>query len=400
MRKHHFAWLLAAGSTTLALVACGGNEPNYGTPATVDPGFIPGAGIAPPRFAYVANFTSNNVSGYTVNPTDGKLTNMGLSWATGNGPVSIATDPLVKFAYVANSDDDNISVFSIADPSGVLTAVAGAPIAAGDRPMSVAVDPQGRYVYVANAGDNTVSAYVRDTSSGLMNGVTGSPFSAGGTEPTSVTVDPSGKFVYVANFVSNTIAIFSIDSASSASHTPGALTSVGVIATDAAPTSITIGVVEGASTKSYVAYVANFGNDRVTAYGVNTTTGALTLLGAVAASPNTSPTSVAAEPNGKFVYVSHLQQSTVSTYKVTQTGSSTGALTLQAAAGATLPATTYPYSVAADPSGKFIYTVHSSDGKVSAYQIASGTGALTAITGSPFDAEAGTSGAKFILITK
>lgn len=400
MKRHKLAWLLAACVASLMVSACGGSDPDYvGTGLT--PGFVPGAGIAPPRFAYVAHSTSNNLSGYTVNPTTGELTSMGLTWVTGDAPVSIAVDPLVRFAYVANSGDNNISIFSIGDPSGVLTSdVAGAPVAAGNRPMSVVVDPQGRYVYVANAGDDTVSAYSRD-SSGLITSVTGSPFSAGGNEPTSVVVDPSGKFVYVANFVSNTIAIFSIDTASSASNTPGALTSLGVQVTDAAPMTLAIGTVTTSGGPVSVLYVANFGTDRVSSFSINSSTGALTYLGAVASAPNTSPTSVAAEPNGKFVYSSHLQQSTLSTYKVTQAvGPTTGQLTWQPGLGATLPPSSDPYSLAADPSGKFVYTVHSQDGKVSGYKITSGTGALVAIRALPFDAEAGTSGAKFILITK
>ena len=51
------------------------------------------------QFAYVANQISNNVSGYTINPSTGALTAIaGSPFAAGLGPVSVANNPLVPFA--------------------------------------------------------------------------------------------------------------------------------------------------------------------------------------------------------------------------------------------------------------------------------------------------------------
>jgi len=64
MKRHGLVWVMAVGMTSLLVVACGGNDPNYGTPPATPPVFVPGAGIAPPRFAYVANSGTSNVSGF------------------------------------------------------------------------------------------------------------------------------------------------------------------------------------------------------------------------------------------------------------------------------------------------------------------------------------------------
>ena len=46
------------------------------------------------EFAYVANLNSNNVSGYTINPTTGALTAIaGSPFATGGFPASVGGGP-------------------------------------------------------------------------------------------------------------------------------------------------------------------------------------------------------------------------------------------------------------------------------------------------------------------
>lgn len=409
MKRHRLAWLLAAGVASLMAVACGGSDPDYvgGEPT---PGFVPGEGIAPPRFAYVANYGTGNVSGFTVNPTSGVLTPIagaGSPWATGTNPKSIAVDPAVKFAYVANNGSNNVSIFSIGS-TGALTNIGSAsPVAAGSQPSAVAVDPLGRYVYVANgnAAASTISAYTMDSSTGQLTPIAGSPFSATGISPASIAIDPTGKFVYVANFGSNTlpgsISIYSIDTGTTGG-VPGALIAQGTITTTVdSPTSIVV----TASAAGTFAYVANFGNDSVTSYSVNPSNGALTSTNpGIALSGGTAPTSVAAEPNGKFVYVTNLSMPSngnVAAFGIQQAITNGGALTALSGASATSTLTGGgPYSVAADPSGKFIYAIQSTNNQIAAFTINATTGALTPITGL-FETEDGsTSDARFILITK
>jgi DNA-binding beta-propeller fold protein YncE len=90
-------------------------------------------------------------------------------------------DPTGKFAYVANFDSENVSGYSIGS-NGALTPVAGSPFAAGQNTESVAVDPTGKFAYVPNFGDfgvpGTVSGY-SIASNGALLPVPGSPFAAG-----------------------------------------------------------------------------------------------------------------------------------------------------------------------------------------------------------------------------
>lgn len=400
MKRHKLAWLLAAGVVSLMAVACGGGEPDYvGTAPT--PGFVPGEGIAPPRFAYAVHSNVDSVSGYSVDPVTGKLTTMGVvPWVTGSTPVCIAVDPLVRYAYVANSGSDNLSIFSIGDPSGVLTSAA-LPVATGDRPMSVAVDPQGRYVYVANEGDDTISAYTRSTVTGLLTPITGSPFSlpsSADIAPRSIAVDPTGKFVYVANWGANTspstISMFSIDTAGTGSLTPGALTGVGSIAAGARPNLITV------SPSGKHVYVTNETGDSVMVYSIaNLATGGLNYIGFVSV-PGSTPTGISIDPNNKYAYVANRSTGIIGAYSIGQGGGGIGQLTAITGGSVTIttPASPGPTAVATDPSGKFVYASLLNGGGIAAYEITSSTGALTMVDDSPFIDGAAPS--DFILITK
>ncbi|MGH6648328.1 lactonase family protein [Aquabacterium sp.] len=409
MNRHSLAWVLAAGMASLLVTACGGNNPNYVTSASpTPPVYVPGAGIAPPRFAYVVNRGTSNVSGFSVNATSGLLTPIagaGSPWVTGTNPESIAVDPGVRFAYVANNGSNNVSVFNI-NSDGSLTAN-GLPATAGSQPTAVTVDPQGRYVYVAN-GDiaaSTISAYSLNSTTGQLTPIAGSPFASTGTNPRSIAVDPTGKFVYVANFASSSISIYSIDTSSTGGHVPGALILQGTVTTTVdSPNSITVVT----SATGIYAYVANFGNDSVTAYSVNTTNGALTPTNpGLALSGGTTPTSVAVEPNGKFAYVTNLSlpgTGNVAAFSIGQAVGNAGALTALGGASATAALTGgAPYSVAADPSGKFIYAVQSATNQITGFTLNATTGALTPMS-TQFATETGspppTSDGRFILITK
>src|SRR5437762_2088674 len=106
---------------SIALTSCGGHGGGGG-----------GAPAATPKFAYVANQFSNNVSAFTINASTGALTPVaGSPFVAGTHPVSVTVDPSGKFAYVANFSSNNVSAFMIDAASGALTAVAGSPFAAG-----------------------------------------------------------------------------------------------------------------------------------------------------------------------------------------------------------------------------------------------------------------------------
>lgn len=355
------ARLITMGLITMGLAGCPGGT------STTPPSYLP-------RFAYVANYDDNTVSQYTVNAAIGQLRHNGYVLA-GTNPISVTVDPSNKFAYVANANSNDVSAYTINPSSGVLSKVTcnvgpsvcnGSNFWAGNNPQSISVEPSGKFAYVTNFASFTVTAYSIDASTGALNHI-GVDVPTG-SNPVSLSVAPSGKFAYVANQGNSTVSAYTIDSST------GALTSAGAtVSTGTNPKSLVVD-----PTGKFV-YVANYGSASVSAFTINTSKGALT---AVTGSPfmaGFNPASITTDPLGKFVYVTNSFNGTggnsVSAYIINST---TGALA--AVAGSPFAAGINPSSVTVDPSGKFAYVANSADSTVSTYTINNTSGSLAALS--------------------
>jgi 6-phosphogluconolactonase len=77
------------------------------------------------------------------------------------------------------------------------------------------VHPSGRFLYASGQGNNTIQAFTIGTA-GTLTPVAGSPFSTGpsGINPMNMVTDPDGRFLYVADFdagVGGNISAFTVD---------------------------------------------------------------------------------------------------------------------------------------------------------------------------------------------
>ena len=345
------------------------------TPGGVDPQAIK---VDPNgKFAYVANAGCNGgvagyISMYSINATTGALATIAPPASSlDSGGQSVTVDPSGKFAYVANVGDDFESDGSLV--SYTINPTTGALTSSGAIngncpglcvPVSVVVDPTGKFVYAAN-GDglipNNVATY------NIVNATTGALVPVGeitvGGYASSVAVDPTGKFVYVTTEATppgsgDSVSMFTINT------TTGALTSIGTIAAGAGPVSMTV------DPTGKFAYVTNSASNDVSMYAVNGTTGALASVGTIAS--GTDPVSIVVDPSGKFAYVTNFSSNDVSMYTIDGT---TGALTPIG----TIAAGMSPTSIAVHPSGKFAYVTNSESNDVSIYSIDASTGVLTLI---------------------
>jgi 6-phosphogluconolactonase len=172
-------------------------------------------GFFVPKFAFVANGTSNDVSAYTVDPSTGALANVvGAPFRVGLGPRSLATDPAGKFLYVPGYDDGSVSAFATNATTGVLTAIPGAPFTAFGSPRAIAIERSGKFAYVISQS-GLINAYSINTGTGALSRLNGSPYSAG-SNANYVALDPSGRFAYVSDFIGNQIWAFSIQAGTGA----------------------------------------------------------------------------------------------------------------------------------------------------------------------------------------
>jgi YVTN family beta-propeller protein len=319
------------------------------------------------------------------NPAPGGGSSNSLTFTITTGavdPQSIAVDPAGKFAYVASMGCDGgvagyVSMYTINPTTGALASI-GPPVPINDEfTDSVTVDPFGKFAYVASSGDvwdidfGSVLAYTIDPTTGALTSTTGGIIGTGinGTPEffNSVALDPSGKFAYAADGGafpaggsggSSSVSIYTVDS------TTGALTFIGMIAAGTGPDSVAV------DPAGKFAYVTNFASSNVSMYTIDSTTGALASIGTIAS--GSQPVSMVVDPAGKFAYVTNWGSNDVSMYTINVT---TGALTLIG----TIAAGTQPVSVAVDPASKFAYVTNLESNDVSMYTINATTGALTSI---------------------
>src|SRR2546430_15185525 len=173
MRKLWLCWSILL---TLGLAGCGGSSSN---PTPISKKLVP-------KFAYVANSSTANVSAFTVNPSTGALTAVaGSPFVAGSGPITLAVDPASKFLYVANKGSFDISVFSINIGTGALTSIPGSPFTGGENPQGLLIHPSGKFLYVTNVTSinnnltGAISAFLINSSTGAISPLAGSPFPAG-----------------------------------------------------------------------------------------------------------------------------------------------------------------------------------------------------------------------------
>jgi len=374
------------------------------------------------RFAYVANSGSNSVSAFSIDAS-GKLTEMtGSPFATGSGPqcvsvhlsgrfvyvahsggitayasdaksgaltqvgavsvgpdaTTIAADPSGNFLYVASVASQSMHTYAVDNTTGVLTLVESsnarhAPIFVALTGGNTAVTTHPKFVYQANFGSTDVSAFSVDPATGILAAVAGSPFKIGGS-PASVATSPDGRFVFVADFTGNGIAAFVAD-------TTGALTPVAAspFATPNSPHDVWV---DPSGLYLYVVHQSAAAN--LSIFNIDQNTGALALISGSPLTVGSAPESLTMSPAGKYLVTGNTASSDLTVLRSSGTGGLSGV------SGSPFASPFYVRELAFDPTGKFLYAPITSSFKgnstvVAGYVQDGLTGALTLITGSPFN---------------
>jgi YVTN family beta-propeller protein len=181
----------------------------------------------------------------------------------------------------------------------------------------------------------------------------------------------TGRFAYVANQLSGTISAYVLNSST------GALTQVtGSPFVSGGSRPQTVSVAPGGS----FLYVANSGSNDLSVFSI-TDTGVLNPLARVATGE--SPYGIAVNPSNTYLYVSNFASNNVSAYAIAAGG------VLTEIPGSPFAVGSAPTSLRTDPMGNFLYVANSGSGTVSVLRINASSGALATVTGSPFAAGRG-----------
>jgi len=347
-----------------------------------------------PQLAYVANAGttngspgSNNVWGFSIDPTAGGLSALGSSpVAEGYSPTAVTSDRLGQFLFVANNCSDpacsasagSVSAYIINPATGSLTAAPGSPFLAGLNPVGVVVDPSERFVYVLNGSDQTISAYALNSATGSLSLVAGSPFpinvpnacySALSPTATSLAMDPLGTGLLVG-IGCGQFQYGYLTGAAISRYTGAVLSPSGPSSTLGDP----LALLEE-PTENYI----YFGSDW---YSTEEQTCRLpeTPEGPACYPAGGQPSAIAVDATGRFLYVANATSDDISGYAIDPGGS--GSLT--PIPGSPFVAGTNPVSITVDVSGQYVYVVCRGDNDVWAYSIDQVSGTLTQTIGSPY----------------
>jgi len=246
-----------------------------------------------------------------------------------------------QFLYVPNGDS-TVSGYVVTRSTGALTAMSGSPFQIGSSGTSDGAwtDPKGRFLFVGSEGGGEVSVFTINQTTGVLTLVNGSPFTATGfTGADIMAVDAGGKFLYAGqNIPSAGVMGFSIN------QTTGALTPL-----PGAPFDLSIAQVRTTPVGEFLLGTAEIQDGgsgatdtHVYVYAINSSTG---IPSAVSGSPFTTqgaPFDVTISPNGKFVYLPETAVGgTFTSMEGFSMNQTTGALTaLSGSPFTTLPATT------------------------------------------------------------
>ena len=351
---------------------------------------------------YVANSGSNDVSGYTINPSTGGLTVMvGAPFKDIPAPSAIALSPNGLFAYVANRDKNNVTAFRVGTDGALLPgpSTSGNPnqVAAGTEPRALAISPNSEFLFVVNSGSDDVAVF-KIGAAGALTRVpqsTGPTMSvaAGASSPFALALAPTGRFLYVADSTANTITAFQVDTAGLLTRVPAAGSGTNPIASGGTePTALAL------TPNGKFLFVTDSARGTVASFEVQTS-GLLMLIPPTSSNPvstwGTTPNSLTVAPNGAHLYIANGGDSrNVAAFAI----GSDGLLTLVPASGGSanprpLPAEVTPVALTISQDERFLYVANRGitvpDGTVLAYSIVSESGTLgplATLTGNSFRA--------------
>jgi 6-phosphogluconolactonase len=117
----------------------------------------------------------------------------------GAADMLIADEQYLYIPYTASSGGGEILAYTIDKSSGALSAVTGQPFSTGTPKCdAIASDPSNRFLYCSDSSTGDVAAFTIASGTGVLTTVPASPFTIYGAIPNNMAVDSSGLYLYVA----------------------------------------------------------------------------------------------------------------------------------------------------------------------------------------------------------
>ena len=261
------------------------------------------------RRLYAARRAINKLSGFEVDPADGKLEHLGAI-DLHSDPCFISTDRAGRFLLAAYYTAGAVSVHAI-DENGRLLPDPVVWETTLPKAHCIHLDETNRYTFLPHVGEsNTIFQYRFDPESGsLSDNDPPRVDQPEGLGPRHYCFHPNGKFVYFDNEQGSSVTAYRFDRAA------GTLAPFQTVSTlpggfDGHNTCAQIWI----TPSGHNLYASNRGHDSIATYAVDGDTGLLTYLGA---EPTLStPRAFGIDPTGSCMLVGGLDSGEVASYRI------------------------------------------------------------------------------------
>jgi len=356
-------------------------------------------------FLYVIGERANpgTISAYKVDNQSGSLTQIVDSpFSSGGGnPVGVVVAPNEKVLFVINQQTSSVVPFGIGT-DGKIYAQSTYTLAAGATlPTAAAITPDGAYLVVAytyqpgypvaGTGPGAIVVfpvtYLYGSNGGITGATLGNPVSMGaasyfpvGVSPVSVGISPdptpgvalTTDYLYVVEQTAAQGVVLTL----ALNPKTGVLTSVASTAAGVTPTQV------AEDPTGRFVYITDQTANQLIGYLVQSN-GSLSPMLNGPFSTSLKPEGIVADPRGKYLYVTNYNSSTITGYALDQaTGTPSGVFS-----NGTTTSGTGPNCITIEPSqGIYLYTSNFVDNSVSGVQMDPHTGALVNVQNTPFGA--------------
>jgi 6-phosphogluconolactonase len=168
------------------------------------------------RFVYAADLGLDQVLGYQLDPTSGKLSPHRQPFVRtppGAGPRHLTFHPQGRHVYVINELANSVTLFDYAAESGMLIerqTISTLPegFAGVSYCADLKITPNGHFLYGTNRGHDSIAIYrIGDAGRLTLLGIEPSL----GKGPQNLAITPGGELLLCANMPGNNVAVFRID---------------------------------------------------------------------------------------------------------------------------------------------------------------------------------------------
>jgi len=291
---------------------------------------------------------------------------------------------LIYVGTYAEPDSESIFLYRVDPQSGGMTRINA--FKGGENPSFLTLDEQRRHLYAVNETGNyegknsgAVSAFAVDRQTGNLTFL--NKVASRGGAPCHVSVDEGNKNVLVANYMGGNVASFQVQENGQLSEAAGVEQHTGTGPDKERQEAAHAHFIAPDPNHKFILSV-DLGTDQVLSYRLDANMGALTPntpAVAFAAKPGSGPRHLAFHPNGRYAYLIHELNSTMTalTYDADK-GTFTEIETVP-----TLPADfkgeSYCAEVKVSADGKFLYGSNRGHNSIVVYAIDQNTGKLTQV---------------------